>query len=189
MRTLPTWREYISWGLAPPAPPPQPEMFPKYQGMVVRTDAGQRIAETMQWGVPLTVPGQAPRHDRHEAHHERPQPHQPVLARDALQPRPAVPGAVFKLCRTGNRAGPRKPLVHGAERTRLGIRGRVAGKRRGPGVRLSHLRAESARRGAASKGDAGGSPPRRLRPLVERGRREPIDPRAGASCVPASPSR
>ena len=60
MRTLPTWREYISWSDGSLRGEPATEVFPKYRGMIVRTEDGKRIADTMAWGVPITVPGKRP---------------------------------------------------------------------------------------------------------------------------------
>ena len=36
---------------------PDPNVWPKRQGYVLRNESSRRVIETMQWGVPLTVPG------------------------------------------------------------------------------------------------------------------------------------
>ena len=55
---IPTWREYIG------AVPREEEwsdikvdVWPKYQGIVVRIDNGQTTLDRMAWGVPITLPG------------------------------------------------------------------------------------------------------------------------------------
>ena len=60
MQSLPTWRDYISWSDDSLKGEPATEVFPKFQGMVIRAEDGKRIADTMAWGVPLTVPGKRP---------------------------------------------------------------------------------------------------------------------------------
>ena len=60
MQSLPTWRDYISWSDDSLSGEPATEVFPKYRGMVIRAEDGKRIADTMAWGVPLTVPGKRP---------------------------------------------------------------------------------------------------------------------------------
>lgn len=34
-----------------------PDLYPRYQAAVVRSEGEQRVAQAMQWGVPLTMPG------------------------------------------------------------------------------------------------------------------------------------
>jgi putative SOS response-associated peptidase YedK len=54
--SLPTWREFISWDLSAA----KAEVWPKYQGVVARVHEGQKILDTMQWGVPLQMKGKRP---------------------------------------------------------------------------------------------------------------------------------
>ncbi|MES2289264.1 MAG: SOS response-associated peptidase family protein [Pseudomonadota bacterium] len=62
MKHLPTWREYIAWDLPrrPDALEPKADVWPKYPAMIVRDEAGSRIADVMSWGVPTTIPGKRP---------------------------------------------------------------------------------------------------------------------------------
>lgn len=60
MRELPTWREYISWSAHTPEVGPVTDVWPKYQALIVRTEGDARIADTMAWGVPHTLPGKRP---------------------------------------------------------------------------------------------------------------------------------
>lgn len=55
---IPTWREYI--GAASPSDEWSEikfDVWPKYQAIIARKENGQKILDSMAWGVPLTVPG------------------------------------------------------------------------------------------------------------------------------------
>lgn len=54
MKTLQTWREYISWDL--PIPDAANDVWPKRQGLVATCEG----AKAMQWGVPLKMKGKRP---------------------------------------------------------------------------------------------------------------------------------
>lgn len=54
MKTLQTWREYISWDL--PLPDAANDVWPKRQGLVATSEG----AQAMQWGVPLEMKGKRP---------------------------------------------------------------------------------------------------------------------------------
>ncbi len=60
LRELPTWCEYISWDIHIPAAEPVADVWPKYQALIVRTEGAARVADTMAWGVPHTLPGKRP---------------------------------------------------------------------------------------------------------------------------------
>lgn len=60
MKHLQSWREYIAWDLPRRAVEPKADVWPKYPATVVRTEGDARIADTMQWGVPMTIPGKRP---------------------------------------------------------------------------------------------------------------------------------
>ena len=58
---IPTWREYIGWS----APTDEfseikIDVWPRYQAIIARIADGERIMETMQWGVPLKMAGKRP---------------------------------------------------------------------------------------------------------------------------------
>lgn len=56
-----TWREYIGWSLpADEFSEIKIDVWPKRQGVVILDREGERVAEAMQWGVPLTVAGKRP---------------------------------------------------------------------------------------------------------------------------------
>jgi putative SOS response-associated peptidase YedK len=57
---IPTWKEYIGAAGDIPFSEIKIDVWPKYQGMVARLDGGQKILDTMQWGVPLTMKGKRP---------------------------------------------------------------------------------------------------------------------------------
>lgn len=55
---IPTWREYI--GAAPYEgewSDIKIDVWPKYQGIIARVENGQKILDSMAWGVPITLPG------------------------------------------------------------------------------------------------------------------------------------
>ena len=55
---IPSWREYI--GAAPYEgewSDTKIDVWPKYQGIIARIDDGQKILDSMAWGVPFTMPG------------------------------------------------------------------------------------------------------------------------------------
>ena len=58
---IPTWREYIG---AAPYQGDQPDIkfdvWPKYQAMVARVEDGQKILDSIAWGVPFTTAGKRP---------------------------------------------------------------------------------------------------------------------------------
>ena len=57
---IPTWLEYIGAAGGTPFSEIKIDVWPKYQGMVARLVGGQKILDTMQWGVPLTMKGKRP---------------------------------------------------------------------------------------------------------------------------------
>ena len=62
---LQTWREYISWSLDEregerAVPDYASDVWPKRQGLVVRSVGGAAVLDAMAWGVPLSVPGKRP---------------------------------------------------------------------------------------------------------------------------------
>lgn len=54
---LPSWREYIGYDEGREWSEIKIDVWPKYQAVIVRQSEGSRIGETMQWGVPLKMPG------------------------------------------------------------------------------------------------------------------------------------
>jgi putative SOS response-associated peptidase YedK len=62
--TIQTWREYIGWSINRPLPPElqsaPADVWPKRQAIVVHSDSDGAYVDTMQWGVPLTLPGKRP---------------------------------------------------------------------------------------------------------------------------------
>jgi len=54
---IPSWREYVGFDVGNEYSEIKIDVWPKYDALIVRQEAGQRIGETMKWGVPLTVPG------------------------------------------------------------------------------------------------------------------------------------
>ncbi len=54
---IPSWREYIGFDVGDEWSDIKIDIWPKYQALIVRQEDGRRIGETMQWGVPLTMPG------------------------------------------------------------------------------------------------------------------------------------
>ena len=57
---IPTWNEYIGAVDDTLFSEIKIDVWPKYQGIVARVDDGQKILDTMQWGVPLTLKGKRP---------------------------------------------------------------------------------------------------------------------------------
>ena len=57
---IPTWQEYIGSDIVPPFSEIRIDIWPKYQAAVVRVDQGQKMLDSMQWGVPLTMKGKRP---------------------------------------------------------------------------------------------------------------------------------
>lgn len=57
LEKLETWREYMGWSLDDELPKVASDVWPKRQGMIVRQEAGQKVVDAMQWGVPLTMKG------------------------------------------------------------------------------------------------------------------------------------
>lgn len=55
---IPTWAEYAGFKLRPIASPA--DAWPRKQAVIARVDEGERVIETMQWGVPLTTAGKRP---------------------------------------------------------------------------------------------------------------------------------
>lgn len=58
---LSTWAEYVGWD-HPESPFSEIkiDVWPKYQGIVGRMSDGKKVLDTMQWGVPRTMPGTRP---------------------------------------------------------------------------------------------------------------------------------
>lgn len=54
---IPSWREYVGFDVGNEYSEIKIDVWPKYDALIVRQEADQRIGETMKWGVPLTVPG------------------------------------------------------------------------------------------------------------------------------------
>ena len=57
---IPAWREYIGATDDLPFSEIKIDVWPKYQGIVARVVDGQKIIDTMQWGLPLTMKGKRP---------------------------------------------------------------------------------------------------------------------------------
>lgn len=52
---IPTWAEYAGFKVRATAP--DADAWPRRQAAIARIDEGARFIDTMQWGVPLTMPG------------------------------------------------------------------------------------------------------------------------------------
>lgn len=57
---LQNWEEYVSWNLPPAHIEHAEDVWPKRQGLIIREQGGQKIADAMQWGVPLKLKGKRP---------------------------------------------------------------------------------------------------------------------------------
>ena len=54
---IPSWREYIGYEIGREWSETKIDVWPKYKAIIVRSEGGRRVGETMQWGVPYTMPG------------------------------------------------------------------------------------------------------------------------------------
>lgn len=54
---LQNWEEYIGWNLPSAHIEYAQEVWPKRQGLIIRETSGKKVADTMQWGVPLKMKG------------------------------------------------------------------------------------------------------------------------------------
>ncbi len=59
-RFLPTWREFIGLDVHCELPEFAEDMWPKRQGLILRADRDELLAEAMMWGVPCQVSGKRP---------------------------------------------------------------------------------------------------------------------------------
>ena len=57
---LQNWEEYISWNLPPAQVEHAEDVYPKRQGLIIREQDGQKVAEAMHWGFPWTTKGKRP---------------------------------------------------------------------------------------------------------------------------------
>ncbi len=57
---IPAWREYIGAADGDPFSEIKIDVWPKYQGIIARINDGQKVLDTMQWGVPLEMKGKRP---------------------------------------------------------------------------------------------------------------------------------
>ncbi|MEP2988476.1 MAG: SOS response-associated peptidase family protein [Parasphingorhabdus sp.] len=59
MAELQSWKEYIGWSLDE-MPEVSTDVWPKRDGMVIRSENERLTIDAMQWGVPLTMKGKRP---------------------------------------------------------------------------------------------------------------------------------
>lgn len=57
---IPAWREYIGAADSAPFSEIKIDVWPKYQGIIARIHDGEKILDSMQWGVPLEMKGKRP---------------------------------------------------------------------------------------------------------------------------------
>lgn len=56
---IPTWREYAGYDIRQPNEEYASDVWPKYQGMLVRKEDGVIRSDAMSWGVPTKVKGKS----------------------------------------------------------------------------------------------------------------------------------
>lgn len=59
-KVLQTWREYIGWSIDDVFPEVADDVYPKRQGLLIRNEGDNKIADAMHWGFPWIGKGKRP---------------------------------------------------------------------------------------------------------------------------------
>jgi hypothetical protein len=162
----------------------RPDVYPKYESLVVCKEAGERLLDCMAWGIGRTMPGKSGKPIKKAVTNVR-NLDSPFWRSTIANPaqRCLVPFTSFAEPRPGKdpETGGPANWWHDSGRGSVRLRRHLADERRRQALRLPHLRAQSLDGAAPSEGHARHPPARGLRQVVGRGGRGRLLARAAVS--------